>query len=341
MRYLVTGGAGFIGSHLVDALLARGEDVAVLDNLSTGDLGNLTHLEGSPGLRVVIGSVLDAQLVDELVEASDVILHLAAAVGVRLIVEQPLKTLITNIRGSETVLEATHRYRKRLFLASTSEIYGKNCEPGLTEMSDRLLGAPRMNRWAYSTSKAVDEYLAFAYWKEKGVPTVVGRFFNTVGPRQSSAYGMVIPRLVAQAVRGEPLTVHGDGSQSRCFCHVTDVVQAVLSLVDERKAVGEAFNIGSTEEITIQALAERVIAVSGSSSQIVNVSYDDAYGEGFEDMRRRVPDISKISTLVGWNPERDLDAILRELVALARSAEPSSTRPAESVSRSAAGKVQQ
>lgn len=315
MKVLVTGAAGFIGSHLVDALLDLGHEVAGLDNLSTGSSDNLRLAVTNKSFTLHLGSVLDAQLVDELVENADYVVHLAAAVGVRLIVEQPLRSLITNIRGTETVFEAAHRYRVPVFLASTSEIYGKNENTPFREDSDRVLGAPTLNRWAYSTSKAVDEYLAFAYYAEKGLPCVVGRLFNTVGPRQSPAYGMVIPRLVQQALASEPLTVYGDGLQTRCFCSVVDTVRAILLLIAEPLAVGQAFNIGSTEEVSMAALAERVRAEAGSQSEIVRVSYEDAFGAGFEDMRRRVPDITKIHGVVGWEPSVDLAGILKATVA--------------------------
>lgn len=314
MRYLVTGGAGFIGSHLVDALIAAGHEAVVLDNLSTGSTRNNASVTGHERFTYVPGSVLDAQLVDELVEGCEAIVHLAAAVGVRLIVEQPLKTLVTNIRGSETVLEAAHRYRRPVFIASTSEIYGKNSSPGLSETSDRVLGAPSMNRWAYSTSKAVEEYLAFAYHKDKGIPTRIARFFNTVGPRQTAAYGMVIPRMIEQALRNDAVTVFGDGQQSRCFCHVEDVVSATIGLLDHAEAVGEAFNVGSTEEVTMNELAARVVEMTGSTGGVTNVPYQEAYGPGFEDMRRRVPSTAKIEQLTGWRAEKNLDQILQDMM---------------------------
>lgn len=304
VRYLITGGAGFIGSHLVEALLDRGEEVTVLDNLATGRLDNLAHVEGR--FEMVHGSVLDALLVDDLVSSNDVVVHLAAAVGVRLIVEKPLHSLITNIRGSETVLEAAHRYRRKVLITSTSEIYGKNMDGPFKEDDDRVLGSTKVSRWGYSTSKAVDEILAFAYHRERGLPTVVVRLFNTVGPRQSPAYGMVVPRFVTQALAGEPLTVHGDGGQSRCFCHVEDVVRGLIGLLDEPRAEGDVFNLGSTEEITILELAERVIELTGSSSEVKLIPYEVAWEEGFEDMRRRVPDISRVRGLTGWEPRMSL-----------------------------------
>ena len=317
MRYLVTGGAGFIGSHLASALLERGDEVAVLDNLSTGNLGNLDHLDGKISLRQ--GSVLDSLLVDEMVEDCEVVVHLAAAVGVRLIVEKPLRSFITNIKGTENVLEAAHRYRRKVLIASTSEVYGKSLGDPFKEEDDRLIGSNKISRWGYSTSKSVDEVLAFAYHRERDLSIVIARFFNTVGPRQTGAYGMVLPNFVEQAVAGEPLTVYGDGEQSRCFCHVSDVVAALLGLLDIPAAEGDVFNIGSTEEVTINQLAQRVIDMAGSSSSIELVPYDQAYEGGFEDMRRRVPDISKINAAIGWSPERNLDDIIKELVNEVRS----------------------
>lgn len=311
---LVTGGAGFIGSHLVEALLANRDSVIVLDNLFTGRLENLDAVIGHPELRFVQGSVLDELVVDELVHVSDVVLHLAAAVGVRLIVEQPLRSFTTNIKGSENVIEAAHRYRRRILITSTSEIYGKNGGIPLTESADRLLGPPSVARWAYSTAKAVDEILAYSYHRERGLPTTVVRLFNTVGARQSAAYGMVIPRLVRQAVRGEPITVYGDGQQTRCFCHVDDVVEGIVGLVDHPGSHGEVFNLGSQEEISILDLAGRIVELAGSSSPIELVPYEQAYEVGFEDMRRRVPDTAKIRRLTGWRPTRSLDEILAETI---------------------------
>ena len=312
--YLITGGAGFIGSHLVDALLARGDGVVVLDNLRTGDARNLAPVLGRPELRFVQGSVLDELAVDELVHECDAVMHLAAAVGVKLIVAEPLKSLTTNIRGSETVIEAAHRYRRPILVTSTSEINGKNTDGALRETSDRVLGAPTVARWAYSTAKAVDEILALAYHKERGLPAVVVRLFNTVGPRQSPAYGMVVPRLVRQALVDAPITVYGDGTQTRCFCHVGDVVDGLLRLLDHDGAVGEVFNVGSQEEISILDLALRIKTLTRSRSEISLVPYNEAYETGFEDMARRVPDTSKMQALTGWAPTRTLDEILGEPV---------------------------
>jgi len=314
-RYLVTGGAGFIGSHLTEALCKENQ-VTVLDNLSTGHFDNLDDFGGR--VRFVHGSVLDSLLVDELVAEADVVVHLAAAVGVKLIVERPLHSLLTNIKGSETVLEAAHRYRAKVLLASTSEVYGKSRGGAFSEDDDRLLGSNKVSRWGYSTSKAVDEILAFAYHRERGLPTVVVRLFNTVGPRQTGAYGMVLPRLVAQALAGEPLSVHGDGLQSRCFCHVSDVVGALQALLSEPGAEGEVFNVGSTEEVTMLELAQCVVEAAGSDSEIRLIPYEQAYGEGFEDMRRRVPDTARIRDLVGWRPRHSLDQIISEVIAETR-----------------------
>lgn len=314
-RYLVTGGAGFIGSHLVEALLARGERVVVLDNLATGRIQNLKAVEDHADLTVVHGSVLDELQVDELCHECDVVVHLAAAVGVKLIVEQPLRSFITNIRGSEIVIGAAFRHRRRILLASTSEIYGKNGSEPLREDADRILGSPGIARWSYSTAKAVDEILAQSYHRERGLPTTIVRLFNTVGPRQSPAYGMVIPRLVRQAVAGEPLTVHGTGTQTRCFCHVSDVVEALLGLLDHPDAIGEVFNIGSHEEVSIRDLADRIVAAAGSTSSVKLISYADAYDAGFEDMQRRVPDTGKVRALTGWVPRHSLDDILEVTIA--------------------------
>ncbi|WP_440064066.1 NAD-dependent epimerase/dehydratase family protein [Streptosporangium sp. OZ121] len=322
-RYLITGGSGFIGSHLADALLARDDSVVVLDNLSTGRLENLRP---HPNLRFVHGSVLDELMVDELVHRCDVVVHLAAAVGVKLIVEQPLRSLTTNIRGSEIVIEAAHRYRKKILITSTSEIYGKNSSGALREDSDRILGSPAVVRWAYSTAKAVDEILANAYHKERGLPTIIVRLFNTVGPRQSPSYGMVIPSLVRQALSAVPLTVFGDGTQTRCFAHVADVVDALLRLLDEDAAIGETFNIGSGDEVSIMELAKLIVEFTGSTSGIDLIPYSEAYERGFEDMTRRVPDTAKLSALTGWVPRRSLDEILTEIIREA-SGEPAASTP--------------
>ncbi len=316
--YLITGGSGFIGSHLTERLLERGDRVIVLDDLSTGSLENLKAVRDNPGLRVEIGSVLDELKVDEMVHECDVVVHLAAAVGVRLIVDQPLRSFTTNIRGSEIVIGSAHRYRRKILVASTSEVYGKNGSSKLSETSDRILGPTAVTRWSYSTAKAVDEILALAYHRERGLDAVIVRLFNTVGPRQSPAYGMVIPSLARQAVRDEPLSVHGDGGQSRCFCHVKDVVEALVGLLDEPRAIGEVFNVGASREITILDLAHKIVEQSGSSSPIELIPYEQAYASGFEDMRRRVPDTAKINDLIGWESKRSLDDILAAAIDDAR-----------------------
>ena len=319
MRYLITGGAGFIGSHLADRLLERGDEVYALDDLSTGSSDNIAHLRGRERFGFVEGSILDHPLMAGLVAESDVVVHLAAAVGVRLIVEKPLESLITNIRGTEIVLDTAASAGRKVLITSTSEIYGKNATGPLHEDADRILGSPFKARWSYSTAKAVDEILARAFWRDRGLPTIVVRLFNCVGPRQTGAFGMVVPTFIRQALAGEDLTVFGDGEQQRCFCHVADVVEALLRLLDEDRAVGDVFNVGAPHELSMNALAERVIAMAGSSSRIVHIPYDEAYEEGFEDMERRVPDISKITALTGWTPVRDLDTILGDMIAFERA----------------------
>ena len=314
---------------MVDALVGRGQETIVLDNFSTGRFENVT--EASAAVRVVHGSVLDSLLVDELVEECDVIVHLAAAVGVELIMNRSLHSLITNIRGAETILEAAHRYGRKVLMASSSEIYGKGNGGPFKEDDDRILGSPKVSRWAYSTSKAVDEILSFAYQREKGLPTIVVRLFNTTGPRQTGSYGMVLPRFVEQALAGEDLRVFGDGLQTRCFCHVLDVVRALCLLLDEPAAEGDVFNVGSTEEVTILELAQRVIEVTGSPSGIELIPYEDAYEDGFEDMRRRHPDIGKVRALTGWVPERSLHTTITDVAAhieRQRRSDPNSANPA-------------
>lgn len=324
MKVLITGGAGFIGSHLAEVLLKRGDQVTILDDLSTGHYENVGQLDGQPGFQIVVGTILNEVLVDKLVERCDVVFHLAAAVGVELIIKRPLESMMTNIKGSEVVLEMAHRYRKKVLIASTSEIYGKNTNGSLSEDTDRILGSPLKTRWSYSTSKAVDEVLAYVYWKDKGVPTVIVRLFNTVGPRQSGAYGMVIPRFVGQALAGKPLEVHGDGKQSRCFLHVQDTVRALIGLIEQDKAVGQVFNIGSQEEVTIEELARRVIRLTQSRSQITYVPYAQAYEEGYEDMPRRVPDLSKVRALIGFEPTMNLDQVIQSVVRSMQASAPAS-----------------
>ena len=314
MNVLVTGGAGFIGSHLCDLLLERGHRVIALDNISTGRYENIEHLIGRPDFEFVLGSVLNGDLVDDLAARADVIFHLAAAVGVHLIVQKPLESLATNIRGSEIVFEKAHKHGTKVLVASTSEIYGKNTSDRLHEDEDRILGSPLKSRWSYSEAKAIDEILAYTYWKEKGLDTVIVRLFNTVGPRQTGHYGMVIPRFVSQAVRGEPVTIYGDGSQTRCFCFVGDIIEGMVALMNNEDAYGKVFNLGATEEISIKELAEKIIDLSGSDSKIKYMTYEEAYEEGFEDMQRRVPDISRANNLVGFEPTVSLDEIIQRVI---------------------------
>ena len=315
MRVLITGGAGFVGSHLTDLLLARGDQVTVLDDLSTGRHDNIRAHIGDPSFEFTLGSILNEALVDDAVRRSDVVLHLAAAVGVELIVGRPLESLATNIRGSELVLEKCHKYGRKVLVTSTSEIYGKNDSDLLSEDDDRILGSPLKTRWSYSEAKAIEEVLAYSYWREKGLPAVIVRLFNTVGPRQVGFYGMVVPRFVEQALHGRPITVYGDGTQRRCFCHVADVAQALIGLLDSREAEGQVFNVGASKEISIADLAQRIVERLGSSSPIVKVSYDEAYEEGFEDMPRRVPNTAKVHALLGWAPQRTLDQIIDDVAA--------------------------
>jgi UDP-glucose 4-epimerase len=315
MKVLITGGAGFIGSHLADYLVGQGDQVILLDDLSTGRLENIEHLQARSDVEFVLGSILNPDLVDHVVSRVDVVYHLAAAVGVQLIVNRPLESLMTNIRGTETIFEKAHKYDKRTIVTSTSEIYGKNTSDRLSEEDDRILGSPLKSRWSYSEAKAIDEILAYTYWREKGLETVIVRLFNTVGPRQTGSYGMVVPRFVSQALRDMPITIFGDGNQTRCFCFVGDVVGGLVALGGNPGAFGRVFNLGSTEEISIRALAERVIGLSDSKSQLEFISYDQAYEEGFEDMLRRVPDITRARDLVGFDPQVGLDDIIRSVIA--------------------------
>ncbi|MCW2667006.1 MAG: NAD-dependent epimerase/dehydratase family protein [Frankiales bacterium] len=314
MRALITGGAGFIGSHLADALLARGDSVILMDNLSTGRLENIEHLRQRDDVEFVLGSILNADLVDDVMSRVDVCFHLAAAVGVQLIVEKPLESLATNIRGSEIIFEKAHKHGTKVLVTSTSEIYGKNTSDKLGEEDDRILGSPLKSRWSYSEAKAIEEILAYTYWRQKGLPTVIVRLFNTVGPRQTGHYGMVVPRFVSQAIKGEPITVYGTGQQTRCFCYVGDAVEGILRLVDHPDASGRAYNIGGTEEVSMEQLAQRVVAAVGSDSKVRYVPYDEAYEEGFEDMQRRVPDTTRARELVGFQPTVSLEEILRLVV---------------------------
>lgn len=313
MRYLITGGAGFIGSHLAEALLAEGHQVTIIDDLSTGRFENIAHLRGQPGFRFAIDTITNEIVLDRLASECDAICHLAAAVGVDLIVRRPVYTIQNNVMGTEAVLRAAVRYRVPVLIASTSEVYGKGARVPFQEDDDVVLGPTSRSRWAYAASKMIDEFLGLAYHREVGLPVVIARLFNTIGPRQTGRYGMVVPRFVQQALRGEPITVYGDGQQSRCFCDVADVVRAIQGLMRHPDAVGRVFNVGSTEEVTIEALAHRVKAVTESSSPIVYVPYDQAYAPGFEDMRRRVPDISRIQALLGWTPRIPLDETLARI----------------------------
>jgi UDP-glucose 4-epimerase len=318
---LITGGAGFIGSHLSELLLDRGVEVYVLDDLSTGSERNVAHLRDRPGFHLVVDSVLKSSVVNELVHRCDVVYHLAAAVGVRLIVEEPVHTLVTNIQGTENVLDHCNRFGKRVLVASTSEVYGDRREPeALAEESKRMYGPTTARRWAYAESKALDEFLALAYHQERGLDCVIVRLFNTVGPRQSGQYGMVIPRFVASALAGRPLEIYGDGTQSRCFCHVQDTIRALVDLMDARGISGEIFNVGSTERVTINELARRVVTITGSSSQFVSVPYNEVYGQGIEDMLHRQPAIEKVNEAIGWEPTRTLEEILGDVVQYVRSA---------------------
>jgi len=314
VKALITGGAGFIGSHLAERLLKDGHEVLVLDNLSTGSIDNIAHLKPVPGFSYVIDTITNEPLLAEMIDACDVVFHLAAAVGVKLIVEQPVHTIETNVHGTEVVLKHANKKKKLVCLASTSEVYGKSADVPFRETADLVLGATAKHRWAYACSKLLDEFLALAYWKEKKLPVVIVRLFNTVGPRQTGQYGMVLPTFVRQALAAHPITVFGDGTQSRSFTHVGDVVWALIRLVQEPRAVGEVFNVGNTGEVTIRELAERVKVMAGSDSPIQIVPYDQAYEAGFEDMPRRVPDISKIRHLIGYEPQVDLPDIIRGVV---------------------------
>ncbi len=314
MKALITGGAGFIGSHLAEKLIARGDEVCVIDDLSTGKLENIAHLRDHPRFHLAVETILNETVMDRLVSECEVIYHLAAAVGVELIVKSPVETIERNVLGTHVVLRLAARYLRRVLIASTSEVYGKSEVVPFKEDDDRLLGPTTKSRWSYSCSKAIDEFLALAYHKEKGVETIIMRLFNTVGPRQTGRYGMVIPRLVKQALEGRPLTVYGDGQQVRCFTYVGDVVEAAIKLMEEPRAVGQVFNIGNDKGISILELAQRIIEMTGSKSQIEIIPYNRAYEEGFEDMRIRIPDLSKAKALIGYQPKVELDEILRHVI---------------------------
>jgi nucleoside-diphosphate-sugar epimerase len=314
MQVLITGGAGFIGSHVAEAYLARGDEVWIMDDLSTGGIRNVEHLRSHPKFHYLVETVMNVPILAESIDRCDAVIHLAAAVGVRLIVESPVNTIETNIKGTENVLMLANKKKKKVFIASTSEVYGKSARVPVKEDDDLVLGPTVKGRWSYACSKALDEFLAIAYWKERRLPVVIARLFNTVGPRQTGRYGMVIPTFVRQALSGSPITVFGDGTQSRSFTYVSDAVKAILGLVDSDQAVGQVFNIGNGKEITILDLANLVKVVAGSASQIVTIPYDQAYEEGFEDMPRRVPDISKIRKAIGYEPTLGIRAILEKVV---------------------------
>ena len=317
-KILVTGGAGFIGSHLCELLIQKGHHVVAIDNLSTGRLDNIQHLLPMPSFQFVRESITNSQVLDRLTSEADILIHLAAVVGVKLIVEDPVYTIATNIMGTEAVLTTANRYGCKVMLASTSEVYGKGLKVPFNEDDDCVMGPTSHSRWSYATSKAIDEFLGLAYYHQFGLPVVVMRFFNTVGPRQTGRYGMVLPRFVRQALLGDPITIYGDGAQSRCFADVADIIDATVRLSEDSRAVGQVFNIGSTEEVTICELAERVIAATGSQSKIVYVPYEEAYAPGFEDMRRRVPDLDKIYHLIGYKPRYTLDETLQRVIVYER-----------------------
>ena len=314
MKKLITGGAGFIGSHLAEKLLDLGHEVYVIDNLWTGELKNLEKIRNNRKFHLVVDTILNESVMNELIFKVDHIYHMAAAVGVRNIMDHPVETLDINVKGSETVLRLTNRFKKKIFIASTSEVYGKHLDHSLSEDDNRVMGSVKKRRWAYACSKTLDEFMALAYYDEKKLPVVVGRLFNTVGPRQTGQYGMVLPTFVQSALLGKPITVFGDGTQTRSFTHVKDVVNALTRLMEEPKAEGDIFNIGNDHEITINELAEKVKAMTGSDSEIEHIPYEKAYGPGFEDMERRCPNIDKVKKLVGFKPERDLDAIVQDVI---------------------------
>ena len=314
MKILITGGAGFVGSHLADKLIAEGHEITVIDDLSTGRYSNVEHLEGNPNFRLIIDTVLNAELMEELVRETDRVFHMASAVGVRLIMEQPVKTIETIFHGTDVVLKFCSRYRKRVLIPSTSEVYGKGASVPFREEDDLLTGATDKHRWAYACAKTLDEFLALAHWKETRLPVVVVRLFNTVGPRQTGQYGMVVPRFVHAPMKNEPISIHGDGTQSRCFGHVLDVVEGLTKVLETPACFGQVINLGNDEETSIKQLAEKAIELAGSSSELHFVSYDEVYGEGFEDMQRRVPSLDKAKRLVGYQPTRSLADIINDVI---------------------------
>ena len=314
MNALITGGAGFIGSHLAEALLGKGDRVTIVDDLSTGQKENISHIKSDNSLSFVKGTILDEKLMNELIENSDVIYHLAAAVGVKFVIDNPIRSIETNVNRTDIVVRAASKKKKRVFLASTSEVYGKTENGLFEEDSDRIVGSTTIGRWSYSCSKALDEFLCLAYHRERGLSVIIGRLFNTCGPKQTGKYGMVIPRFVKQALSSQPVTVYGDGKQTRSFCYVGDTIRAIIGLVEEPKATGEIFNIGSEEATTIENLAGKVVKLTGSKSEIIHIPYEKAYERGFEDMRHRVPDTSRIRNLIGYNPRYNLDMILKEVI---------------------------
>ena len=324
MKILITGGAGFIGSHLADKLIAEGHEITVIDDLSTGRYSNIAHLEDQKNFRLIIDTVLNAELMEDLIRETDRVYHMASAVGVRLIMEQPVKTIETIFHGTDTVLKFCSRYRKRVLIPSTSEVYGKGISVPFSEDDDLLTGGTDKHRWAYACAKTLDEFLALAHWKETQLPVVVCRLFNTVGPRQTGQYGMVVPRFVQAALRNEPIEVHGDGTQSRCFGHVADVVEGLTKLIENPACFGTVVNLGNDEEVSINALAKRAIDLTGSASEVRFVSYDEVYGAGFEDMQRRVPSLEKARNLIGYQPTRTLDDIINDVAGELRPHSPES-----------------